>query len=66
MEFLPGDQYPLWKTDLLHGSVDWKAAELTGRRIGQIHSVSDRISGLPEKFDSGSNFYALRLEPYLV
>lgn len=66
MEFLAGDEYPLWKTELLHGSVDLKAAEATGQRMGQIHSVSARTSGLPEKFDSGPNFYALRLEPYLV
>lgn len=66
MEFLASDEYPLWKTSLLHGSVDQKAAEVTGQRMGQIHSVSARTSGLPEKFDSGPNFYALRLEPYLV
>lgn len=66
MEFLAGDEYPLWKTALLHGSVDRKAAEATGQRMGQIHSVSARTSGLPQKFDSGPNFYALRLEPYLV
>ncbi|TCU30436.1 phosphotransferase family enzyme [Rhizobium azibense] len=66
MEFLASDEYSLWKTSLLHGSVDRKAAEVTGQRIGQIHSISARTSGLPEKFDSGPNFYALRLEPYLV
>ncbi|WP_064685827.1 phosphotransferase family protein [Rhizobium bangladeshense] len=66
MEFLPSDEYPLWKTSLLQGSVDRMAAEVTGRRIGQIHSVSARTSGLSDKFDSGPNFYALRLEPYLV
>ncbi|WP_106796195.1 aminoglycoside phosphotransferase family protein [Rhizobium sp. H4] len=65
MEFLPSDEYPLWKTSLLQGSVDRMAAEVTGRRIGQIHSVSARTSGLSDKFDSGPNFYALRLEPYL-
>ncbi|EJL53539.1 fructosamine-3-kinase [Rhizobium sp. CF122] len=66
MEFLPGDEYPLWKANLLQGHVDPKAAEITGQRIGQIHSVSARTPGLPEKFVSGTNFYALRLEPYLV
>ncbi|QKK21510.1 phosphotransferase family protein [Rhizobium indicum] len=66
MEFLPGEEYPLWKADLLQGHADPKAAEIIGRRIGQIHSVSARTPGLPAKFDSGTNFYALRLEPYLV
>ncbi|AVA26476.1 MULTISPECIES: aminoglycoside phosphotransferase family protein [unclassified Rhizobium] len=66
MEFLPGDEYPLWKAELLQGHVDLKAAEIIGRRIGQIHSVSARMPGLPEQFDSTRNFYALRLEPYLV
>nr|WP_245440438.1 aminoglycoside phosphotransferase family protein [Neorhizobium sp. T25_13] len=66
MEFLPGGEYHLWKSQLLQGNIDRKAAEATGRLIGQIHSISARTSGLAEKFDSGPNFYALRLEPYLV
>ena len=66
MAYLDPSQHPVWKAQLLDGRVDPATAEAVGRLIGRIHAASTRQADLPKRFASDENFYALRLEPYLV
>lgn len=65
MEYLPPERYPLWKTCLLAGEVDARAAGDVGTLIGRIHarSAADRFA--PARFATDDNFDALRIGPYL-
>jgi len=66
MSFLPPEQYPVWKTQLLEGHVDPSAAASVGSALGLLHQVSARRPDLAVQFDSQDNFHALRIEPYLL
>jgi aminoglycoside phosphotransferase (APT) family kinase protein len=66
MEFLPPEQYPLWKAELAVGHVDDKFAASVGTILARIHAAS---AGKPEvagAFSNNAQFHALRLEPYLL
>jgi tRNA A-37 threonylcarbamoyl transferase component Bud32 len=65
MEYLPPDDYPVWKTQLLTGSVDIDAARGVGDLIGRLHAVSAGSSEIARRFATDENFDALRIEPYL-
>ena len=66
MSFLPPEQYPVWKAQLLRGVVDPAVAARVGSALGQLHEISAKHPHLAESFDSLDNFYALRLDPYLL
>ncbi len=66
MAFLPGDRYPLWKTQLLAGHVDVSTAAQVGQLLATLHNATAGRPDLAAVFDSGDNFRALRLDPYLV
>ena len=66
MQYLPPDQYPVWKTQLRDGLVDPLVAEDVGSRLGQIHAATANRAGVAEQFAHQDQFYALRLEPYFV
>ncbi len=66
MSFLPPDDHPVWKSQLLAGQVDVATAAAVGRTMGQLHGASFGRADLQAAFDSGANFHALRLEPYLL
>ncbi|MEK1930334.1 MAG: aminoglycoside phosphotransferase family protein [Pararhizobium sp.] len=66
MSFLSADDHPLWKAQLLMGQVDIAIAAAVGRATARIHAASTLEPALPALFDSGDNFHALRLEPYLL
>jgi aminoglycoside phosphotransferase (APT) family kinase protein len=66
MSFLAPDQHPVWKQQLMAGDVSCKTARAVGQLLGRLHAASAGDARLAEQFDSGSNFYALRLEPYLM
>ena len=66
MAFLDPVRHPVWKSQLLQGEVDPSTAAAVGEIIGRIHAASTREIGVPAQFDSGENFHALRLDPYLV
>src|SRR5512140_910539 len=66
MAFLPGDRYPLWKAQLLAGQVDGSTAAQVGRLLAALHNATAGRPDLAAAFDSGDNFRALRLDPYLV
>jgi tRNA A-37 threonylcarbamoyl transferase component Bud32 len=64
MEFLPPEDYPVWKDQLLAGNVDPAAAHDVGDLVGRLHSASASDSSAAGKFDTDDNFDALRSEPY--
>ena len=65
MEFL-GPQYRNWKTDMLSGCVDLAVAREVGDVLGRIHAATADDASLAARFATDANFYAIRLEPYLV
>ncbi len=65
MEYL-GDGFENWKSALLVGDVDPTYADEAGRILGEIHRASWGDQSAAETFDSTSNFFELRLDPYLL
>lgn len=66
MAFLESEEHPVWKDQLLSGLVYSDTAVAVGTLLGKLHAASARASGLRQVFDTIDNFYALRLQPYLV
>ncbi len=65
MEFLDGERYPVWKTQLRDGEISMDTAREVGRRIAAIHgSTAGRIE-IANKFPTDHIFFPIRLEPYL-
>lgn len=65
MEFL-GPQYRNWKAELLAGRVELAVAREVGDVLGRIHAATADDAALAARFATDANFYAIRLEPYLV
>ncbi len=65
MEFL-GPEYRNWKADMLAGRVDLAVAWAVGDMLGRIHAATADSAELAGRFATDANFYAIRLEPYLV
>lgn len=66
MEFLPPENYPVWKRQLLDGKVVPATAAQVGALLAEVHSRSAADLQLAARFDSSENFFSLRLDPYLV
>jgi len=66
MEYLAPDDHPVWKRQLLDGRVEPETAAAVGRVLATLHLASSRDPACADAFDSGANFHALRLEPYLL
>jgi aminoglycoside phosphotransferase (APT) family kinase protein len=66
MSFLAPDQHPVWKQQLMTGTVDPATAAAVGQLLGRLHAASADDGALRAAFDTGDNFHALRLEPYLL
>lgn len=61
-----GNGFQNWKSELLRGKVDVEAAGQVGEVLGKIHANTANNSELARRFATDENFYAIRLEPYLV
>jgi len=66
MAFLAPQQHPVWKQQLLDGVVSETTASQVGALLARLHATSAARPALAAVFDSGANFHALRLEPYLL
>ncbi len=66
MAFLKPDRYPLWKNQLMAGEVSAEFARRVGEVIGRIHAASAGRDDFAVAFRTDENFYAIRLEPYLI
>jgi 5-methylthioribose kinase len=65
MEFL-GPEFHNWKAQLLAGDVDVQMARRVGEVLGRIHAATADRADVADRFATDDNFYAIRLEPYLV
>ena len=65
MEFL-GAEFRNWKADMLAGRIDPEVARAVGDMLGRIHAATADDAALAARFATDDNFYAIRLEPYLV
>ena len=65
MEFL-GPEFGNWKSEMLAGRVDLAVARDVGDVLGRIHAATADDASLAARFATDDNFYAIRLEPYLV
>jgi aminoglycoside phosphotransferase (APT) family kinase protein len=65
MEYLPPNEYPVWKTLLLSGQVDSGAARGVGTLAGKLHAASALDAVAAATFATDDNFDALRITPYL-
>jgi fructosamine-3-kinase len=66
MSFLPPDDYPVWKSQLLRGQVDPLMAMKMGHLLGRLHAASAGKAAIAAQFQTLENFSALRIEPYLL
>ena len=65
MDYLAPEDFSLWKTELLAGSVDLEFASAVGRDLAVIHARSAADPGVRDKFANDDTFEAIRIEPYL-
>lgn len=66
MSYFDADTHPVWKAQLLQGHIHPLFAEQVGRILGQIHAATAHNPKLAQRFQSDTEFHALRLEPYLL
>ncbi len=65
MEHLAPEDHPLWKAQLLAGTVEVDFAAAVGRDLSIIHARSAADPSLPAAFANDDTFEAIRIEPYL-
>jgi len=65
LEFLPPEQYRLWKSELLAGRFDAGVPQSVAAALGSIHARSWGDRALAGVFATDDMFDALRLSPYL-
>lgn len=66
MDFISGENSYLLKTALFDGKGTESQANAIGHLLGQIHKASSDATFDTNPFQNRDDFYALRLEPYLV
>jgi len=65
MDYLPAETHPVWKAQMLAGTVDAAFAAAVGRSLGRIHARSAADPSVPAAFANDDTFEAIRIEPYL-
>jgi fructosamine-3-kinase len=60
------ENYPLWKAELAEGRADRDFAAKVGSSLARIHAATAGDPRCAAQFDTGVNFHAIRLEPYLL
>jgi aminoglycoside phosphotransferase (APT) family kinase protein len=66
MNYLAPARYANWKAELLAGRTSVAAGAQMGDLLGRCHAATARNPVFAKRFAHDANFYALRLEPYLV
>ena len=66
MEWLPPEQFPVWKAELRDGRIDPVFAAAVGERIAAIHAATARRDDMAARFANDAIFHPIRLEPYLL
>jgi len=66
MQFLPPDDYILWKTQLRDAHADPAFAARVAQSLARIHAATAADAAVAADFPTDKIFYDIRLEPYLV
>lgn len=66
MSYLPPETHPLWKAQLAAGQADPDFAAQVGAALVRIHAATAARSDIAAQFANREQFFALRLEPYLL
>jgi aminoglycoside phosphotransferase (APT) family kinase protein len=66
MEYLDPSAFPVWKNQLRDGLADPATAAAVGARLALIHAATAGDGAIARRFATDDNFYAIRLEPYLI
>lgn len=66
MEYITGDDTYLWKSALLSQAQDNAESSAVGSLLGAIHAASAQPAFDSTAFQNRQDFYALRIEPYLI
>lgn len=66
MRYLPPQDYRLWKAELAAGRIDVDFARATGVTLAKLHAATAGRADIAARFDNGAQFFALRLEAYLL
>lgn len=66
LPYLDPAEWQLWKPQLLNGEVDIKIAERVGAHLGRLARATRERPDLALRFDTGTLFNELRLDPYLL
>jgi tRNA A-37 threonylcarbamoyl transferase component Bud32 len=65
LEYLPPDDYLLWKAELLEGRIDAGTAESVAARLACVHGATWADRSVAEAFATDAVFDAIRISPYL-
>jgi aminoglycoside phosphotransferase (APT) family kinase protein len=65
LEYLPADDYVLWKAELLAGRADPSIATAVAEALGRIHFATLNDPSAAAEFPTDHLIDALRLDPYL-
>ncbi len=65
LEFLPPQDYRLWKSELLAGRFDPAIPDAVATTLGRIHAATWGDRDVAARFSTDAMFDALRLSPYL-
>jgi tRNA A-37 threonylcarbamoyl transferase component Bud32 len=65
MDYLPSENFVLWKSELMAGRVDPAPFPKIGMSIAAVHAATANRADIATEFESDENFEALRLAPYL-
>ena len=65
LEYLPADEFVLWKTELLAGRADPGVAAAVADALGRIHAATLFDAAVAQEFPTDHLIDALRLDPYL-
>jgi 5-methylthioribose kinase len=66
MAYLAPDRHPVWKSQLMAGTIEIPTAEAVGDTLGRIHAATADDDAIAKRFATDDTFHAIRLEPYLV
>lgn len=65
MEYF-GQEFVPWKSQLLDGVLCERSAENAGELLARIHNATWKNQEAEQLFNKARDFYALRIEPYLI
>jgi hypothetical protein len=65
MEYLPPEDFLLWKAELLAGRADPHVPGAVANALGRIHAATLEDPAVAAEFPTDALFDALRLDPYL-